>query len=242
MEGPKNYYASTMNLFKKENFKNYLLYILFGFGGIWHVLNMFQNAMRTLSSPLIIAVSLLMVYDVLKSLSNPSKTRFLLWCFFILSCGWGIEGMGVYTHFPFGNYHYGNTLKPQILQIPIAIGFAWLTISLSSLMMTLRIIHRYQIKNSYHIYIIPILTAVFMLIFDLVMENAAPKLDYWIWHNNVIPLQNYLLWFLLGSLFSWLWFKLNISMNFYPTFGIHVYLSQFIYFMLVIFKDHPRIT
>jgi len=225
-----------MSLLKKEHYKIYLLYLLFGFGGLWHVLNMFQSAMRILASPLIIAVSLLLVYDVLKSLFDQWKRRYLLWCFFILFGGWGMEYLGVTTHFPFGRYQYGHVLAPRILQIPLAIGFGWLTICLSSLMITLRITHYFQVKKSYYNYIIPIITATFMLIFDSVMEHAAPKLDYWTWRNNYIPIQNFLSWFLLGSLFSFLWLKLKLSMNFYPTFGIHVYISQFIYFLLVIFK------
>ena len=75
-----------------------------------------------------------------------------------------------------------------------------------------------------------------MVIFDFVMEHAAPKLNYWLWHNNVIPVQNYLSWMFLGALFSWIWLKFKISMKSYNNFGIHVYLSQLIYFVIVIFK------
>ena len=223
-------------MLKKENFKIYLVYVLFGFGGLWHVLNMFPNTMRILASPLMIAVSLLLLSNVFKSLSNQSKNRFILWSLFILIAGWGIEFLGVSTHFPFGSYHYGNVLQPQILQIPVAIGFAWLMISLSSLVITLKIIHFFKINKLYNYYIIPILTAIFMLLFDCLMENVAPKLDYWTWNQQNIPIQNYLSWFLLGFVFSWLWLKLKISFKFISTFGIHVYLSQFIYFTLVLFK------
>jgi len=236
MERPNNTTSFRMNLLKKEYYKIYLVYILFGFGGLWHVLNKYQRTMQFLASPFIFAVTLLLLHDVLKSISAQSRTRFLLWCSFILFCGWGIEYVGVSTHFPFGHYQYGHVLQPQILQIPLGIGFAWLTICLSSLIITYSIMHYYQIKKPYHNTIIPILTAVFMLLFDIVMENAAPKLQYWTWSNGSIPIQNYLSWFLLGVLFSLLWVRLNISMKNYPCLGIHVYLSQSIYFLLGIFK------
>jgi uncharacterized membrane protein len=221
---------------QKENTITYCVYILFGFGGLWHILNWFQNAMRFLASPLIMAVCVLLLSVIWKSLPKQSKNRFLVWCMIVLCGGWGIECLGVYTHFPFGSYHYGDVLQPQIFKIPIAIGFSWLTISLSSLMIAFRITNRYPIKKPYTVYMIPVLTAVCMLIFDTVMEKAATKLNYWMWLTNTTPIQNYLSWFVLGVFFSWLWLKLKISMSFYPSFGIHVYGSQLLYFGFVLFK------
>jgi putative membrane protein len=225
-----------MIFLEKENLKIFLLYILFGFGGVWHVLNTFQSLMQMLASPLIIAVSLIFIYDGLHSLVDQYKGRYVLWCFFVILGGWGIEYIGVRTQFPFGSYQYGDVLEPKILQIPLAIGFAWLTICLSSLMITLKISQHFQIKKSHYNYIIPIITAIFMLLFDTFMEIAAPKLDYWTWRDNEIPIQNYLSWFLLGALFSHLWLKLKLPLKCFSTFGLHVYFSQFIYFLLVIFK------
>lgn len=221
---------------QKENVITHCVYILFGFGGLWHILNWFQNVMRFLASPLIIAVCVLLLYVIWKFLSLQSKNRFLVWCLIVLCSGWGIECLGVYTHFPFGSYQYGDVLQPQILNIPIPIGFSWLTITLSSLMIAFRITNYYPIKKTHTIYMIPVLTAVCMLIFDTVMEKAAPKLNYWMWFTNTIPIQNYLSWFVLGAFFSWLWLKLKISMFFYLPFGIHVYCSQLLYFGLILFK------
>lgn len=225
-----------MNLIDKKNIKIYIIYILFGFGGLWHVLDLLQKTMRVLAAPLIIAVSILLLFEVYKSIADQSRTRFLIWCCVVLFVGLGIEMLGVRTHFPFGRYQYSVGLKPQICGIPIAIGFAWLSITLSSLIIALKIIQHYQIKKSYHLYVFPVVTASFMLIFDYIMEHAAPKLDYWTWFNHTIPFQNYLSWFLLGVLFSFLWLILNIYKNINHTFSLHVYLSQLFYFILVLLK------
>jgi uncharacterized membrane protein len=227
-----------MSILKRENYKIFLVYILFGFGGLWHVLNQFQKTMEFLASPLIIAVSLLFLYDTVKFLPPPYRPRFYGWCFFIVCGGWGIEYIGVYTHFPFGQYQYGHVLKPHILQIPLAIGFAWLSICLSSLKITMNIVQQYFKKISHVDTVIPILTGLLMLLFDFLMENAAPKLNYWTWSEDKIPFQNYLTWFFLGLLFSRIWVKLKLPLNLTSPFGIHVYLSQFIYFCLVIFKNN----
>ena len=148
-------------------------------------------------------------------------------------CGIAIEALGVKTQIPFGGYEYGVVLQPQIFDVPVAISFAWLLITLSSLLMSMKLVNYYGFKYKY--IITPILTAIFMLIFDLIMEQAAPKLEYWTWQNNVVPIQNYLTWFILGAIFSFLWNSFKIEIKSDDKFYFHVYLSQLIYFVFVIF-------
>ena len=222
--------------FKKEHIPIYLLYILFGFGGLWHALHLFQETMRIMASPLLITVSIYLVYIVLKSIHDSSKNRFLFWCCIVLTAGWVIEYLGLRTHFPFGHYRYGEVLQPQFVQVPLAIGFSWLTICLSSLVISCRIICRTRIQESFYPYIIPLLSAIFMFVFDVIMEHAALRLDYWAWQDHIIPVQNYMSWFVLGVFFTWAWFKLKVSMKSLSGFGVHVYLSQLLYFILVLFK------
>ena len=226
-----------MSLLNKEYYKIYIMYFLFGLGGLWHILDKYQNTMRFLASPLMMAVAIVLLYDIYKSLPLQSKKRFLLWSFAVFVVGWSMEYVGVRTHFPFGNYNYGSVLAPHIMHVPIVIGCAWLTILLSSLTIVQKIIVRYEINESFYKYFIPLVTALFMVIFDLIMENAAPKLGYWTWGNNRVPIQNYLSWFILGFLFTGLWLKFNIATRFNLFFGIHVYVSQMIYFVLAIFKS-----
>ena len=221
-------------MLKKEHLKIYLVYLLFISGGILHLFNLFQTVMQVSTSPLLIAVSLFLIYDIAKSIHHLYQMRFLLWSLFVILFGLGIEYIGVSTHFPFGRYIYGSVLQPQLFQIPLAIGFSWLTICLSSLILATRIVNLYHIKKLHYKYIIPFFTAAFMLIFDVVMEHAAQKLDYWTWENHIVPHQNYLSWFLLGLLFTYVWLRLKLSINANLSFGIHVYLAQLIYFILVL--------
>ena len=137
MEGQGNFYQIIIMLFSIKNTKIFLIYVLFGFGGIWHLLGKFENLMSMLASPFIIAISLLLLFDVLNTIAKRSKICFLVWSSIILFVGWIIEFIGTNYHFPFGIYHYGHTLKPQILHVPLAIGFAWLEICLSSLIITM---------------------------------------------------------------------------------------------------------
>ncbi|MBN2104052.1 carotenoid biosynthesis protein [bacterium] len=227
----------NMTQMKKNHLKIICLYILFGFGGLWHVLNWFQPAMQILASPLIIGVSLLLAFEGFRSLSRTLKRGYLLWCIIMLLSGFGIEVLGVHYRFPFGRYQYGQVLKPQIFQVPVAIGFAWLLICLSSYMLACRITLHNKMKKNHHNILIPFVTAAFMVLFDLIMEMAAPGLGYWHWTSQTVPVKNYLSWFVLGMLFSWLGLKLNITFKLDSALGMHVYASQMIYFILSLFKS-----
>ena len=42
------------------------------------------------------------------------------------------EVLGVRYNIIFGNYYYGNSLGPQVLEVPLIIGFNWLTLSFAT--------------------------------------------------------------------------------------------------------------
>ena len=44
--------------------------------------------------------------------------------------------------------------------------------------------------------------ALLMVGFDLLLEPAAVKLNYWVWVKDYIPVQNYLAWFGLSFVFT----------------------------------------
>ncbi len=55
--------------------------------------------------------------------------RGLLAALLILVVSWAIEHMGVITGFPFGGYHYTDTLNLKIFDVvPLAVPFAWLMV------------------------------------------------------------------------------------------------------------------
>lgn len=224
------------HLQKIEQISVYGIYILFAFGGLWHVLDVFQPLMRFLASPLLILVSLLLFYTAYKSVVHSFRIRFFVWFLVILMTGWGVEYGGVETHFPFGNYRYGPVLQPQVLDIPLAIAFAWFNICFSSLLIAYAIIRYVHLNKAYQTFLLPFISAVFMLFFDFVMEQAAPQLDYWSWQGGDVPIKNYVSWFLLGYGFSFLFQQLRISLMRYPILGMHAYIAQLLYFIPVILK------
>ena len=81
-----------------------------------------------------------------------------------------------------------------------------------------------------------ILVALLMVCFDVLMEPAAVKLDYWTWMNADIPLQNYLVWFGLSFIFATIGLQIGLFRQLLPRIAIHLYFAQLIYFGLVALK------
>ena len=80
-----------------------------------------------------------------------------------------------------------------------------------------------------------------MTFFDIIMEPAAVELNYWLWQDSIIPFYNYFCWFLFGSIFSFILllnfkldFKDNICQNENLSNLKHIYLSQILYFIIVL--------
>ena len=55
---------------------------------------------------------------------------------------------------------------------------------------------------------------------DVLIEPVAIKLDYWSWENNVIPLQNYVMWFIVSFVIQLIITKSKIDINFKSSFLI----------------------
>ncbi len=58
-----------------------------------------------------------------------------------------IEGLGVKTGKIFGHYYYGAVLSPFLWNVPLAIGFAWLSMLLSSIPLAQWICRYFRWKN-----------------------------------------------------------------------------------------------
>jgi uncharacterized membrane protein len=221
-------------IFQKKNRPVILVYVLFGFGGLWHVLGLFQPLMRTLSAPLIMAATFYLMLDYTKNIPTDQRSRFIMRCLFVLCCGWGFELLGTRTGFPFGLYTYDPVLQPQIMDVPVAIGFAWLEICLCSLTAASCLIRK-TASSKYGPWFLAVLSAACMVAFDLLMEQAAPVLFYWTWPGG-IPLQNYASWFGIGFVFS-AFFTHNrhwVSVFQKSSAGLHVFTAQAFYFMCVL--------
>ena len=108
--------------------------------------------------------------------------------------GFLIEAVGVKTGIVFGSYEYGLGLGPKVIETPLLIGLNWLFLSYAScsIVDSLR-------AHKLFAYVLP---ALMMLCYDNVLEQVAPKMDMWSWRDGIVPMQNYVVWFILALVFT----------------------------------------
>jgi putative membrane protein len=132
-----------------------------------------------------------------------------------------IESIGVNTGLIFGEYVYGETLGYQIFETPLIIGMNWLFLVYVSSSLTGKII-----SGKFISFLFP---PVLMVVYDLVLEQVAPDLGMWNWNNEVIPLQNYIAWFVVALLFVLVFrlFNIKTSNKIAPL----IFILQFLFFL-----------
>jgi putative membrane protein len=181
-----------MNLYPKNKLpvrevKKFI--VIFYFVGIAGFVIPFTKDVFIAITPLALIIStyLLLIYHE----SYTVKTIFALALICLL--GLFIEVLGVKTGYIFGNYTYGNALGPKIFSTPIIIGFNWLFLTYTSM----SIVRQLKINRGEVIFLAPLL----MVIFDIVLEQLALKMDMWKWQNDSVPFKNYIAWYLIGLCF-----------------------------------------
>ncbi len=119
------------------------------------------------------------------------KEIFVFLLIFVL--GFFIEVIGVNTSLIFGSYTYGNSLGVKIFNTPLIIGINWLFLTYTST----SIATKFKVNKLFTVFI----ASTLMLIYDFILEQVAHKMDMWSWENNIIPIKNYISWWIIGIVF-----------------------------------------
>ncbi|WP_238387833.1 carotenoid biosynthesis protein, partial [Pararcticibacter amylolyticus] len=167
---------------------------------------------------------LLMLFLIVRSQKgkNVYFLAFLLICYF---AGFFAELAGVQTGLIFGNYAYGATLGYKIAGTPLMIGVNWILVIYSVGM----VVDRMGINNAVAA---AALGAVLVTILDVIIEPVAVRFDYWSWHGNEIPLQNYMGWLVLAFFLLLSFFKLPFKKG-NPA-GVVLFVVQFAFFVILL--------
>jgi len=120
------------------------------------------------------------------------------YCLHLIVCGlFGLatEIVGVHLGLPFGRYVYTQELQPLFLEVPIAIGCAWLVL----FAYVKQILQFGGVPASWQY----LCGAFWMVSLDLLIDPlASGPLGYWIWEENGgycgVPLTNFLGWFVVS--------------------------------------------
>ncbi|MDE0014865.1 MAG: carotenoid biosynthesis protein [Candidatus Poribacteria bacterium] len=210
------------------------LYLLLGTGGLWHILSVLQGTMRVLASPIMFGLALWLFWECWRIYPTSERSKFAIVSISVIVGSFGVEWLGVRTGVVFGAYVYGQTLGPSIGGVPISIGCAWFVMLIASTAVVQKIAPKSLAESRFKI---AFLVALLMVCFDLLLEPAAVKLDYWTWMNDHIPLQNYLMWFGLSFIFATIGLQTGVFRRPLPRVAIHFYFAQLAYFGLVVLKS-----
>lgn len=205
-----------MNSLRKYKFLGGLLITLHIVGAIGCMID-YARPMMLMLTPLnlIVSSSILFFVD-----QNP-KNKVLAFLLLSATIGFFIELIGIKTGLVFGNYSYGNTLGLKLWDVPLIIGINWFMLSY----IFGNIVSNFRIASFLKI----IFAASLMTAFDVLIEPTAIKLDYWGWDNSVIPLKNYIGWFITSVIIQMLYQKFNFKKQ-NPT-AYSLLISQLIFFI-----------
>lgn len=154
---------------------------------------------------------------------HPKTTKSFAIMLVVVLLGFFAEVIGVKTGLLFGHYEYGKALGPKVLEVPLLIGINWLILTYCAAVA----LHQY-IKNRA---LITLLGAAIITLFDFFMEPVAIFTGMWQWDTTNVPLQNYLMWFILAALFVGL-FTTTSPKNKNPL-ALWIFAAQFIFFLVL---------
>ena len=167
---------------------------------ILHVVGVFgigvglRPEMAGLSWVTLIIIAALMVWN--RTEKNPFFFRYLSVVFVL---GLSVEIIGVATGYPFGSYVYGESLGWKVAGVPVVLGLNWWILVYSSIHLSAYLTK----KPAFRMLLAPAL----MLGLDSLIEPLSSQLDFWYWESSSAPLQNFLSWFLISLLFTWVYYK-----------------------------------
>lgn len=134
---------------------------------------------------LLLTAALLLAFD-----RHSPAPMFGWFALTVMLVGFGVEVAGVQTGVIFGNYSYGTTMGPKLLNVPVIIGLNWLILTY----LAGGLAQRLPLPG----FVRALLAAVLMVGMDACIEPVAVHFKWWTWFADVIPLQNFKAWFALS--------------------------------------------
>lgn len=121
---------------------------------------------------------------------RPFDQRHVLVFLGVMLFTFAIEAIGTKTGILFGSYFYGPSLGFKIFETPLLIGVNWLVLvyGATAIVRSFKALKRW----------VPFSAAALMVVFDFIMEPVAMKTGMWSWAYDVVPLQNYFMWFVVA--------------------------------------------
>jgi putative membrane protein len=212
MEGKKNRVEIYLKIF---------LVIMFSVGIAGHLINEYYDLFLILTPYTLLLLGAVVFYS-----EANGNYKLFLWGVPVFLITFILEVAGVSTKAIFGNYNYGDVLGVKLFGVPVIIGFNWVLVILGAINASS------FLKND----CAKVLSAsVLAVIFDILLEPVAMKLGYWNWAGGIIPLQNYIVWFLIALVSSYYFVLLKIRLKYSITM-FYLFVQAVFFFAILIFK------
>ena len=155
-----------------------------------------QNEFFLATTPYVLSLTLLLL--ILNHNLSSKKSKIGLMLIFLF--GLIVELLGVNYGLFFGDYSYGANLGSKIYGVPYVIGFNWVLLIIATGSVSDKLIKGKEIFKI-------LFASSLMVLIDLLIEQSAPKLDYWEFIISPVPFSNYLWWFIFSLCFQYVFFK-----------------------------------
>lgn len=196
-----------------------IIYIMFTVGVIGHSISHTLDLMVFLTPFFLLGMGIFVIHsDIL-----GKNHKFLIFLIITYVITFSIEALGVETGLVFGDYVYGTTLGFHVIGVPLVIGFNWVLVVVGSVKVAKKI-------TGNNIFA-AILGGSISTTFDYFLEPVAIKMDYWTWAGGDIPIQNYVAWFVIATVFSYIFLKFTVRTR--SDLPIHYLFVQSIFFLIL---------
>jgi len=166
---------------------------------------------------------LLLSFGILLLGRKKHSPTFWLFIGIAFATGMLVEWIGVHTGYLFGNYQYGSVLGPKLLGVPLIIGINWAMLSIvsASLLSTLKLNFWMEVLAA----------ATLMVFLDFLMEPVAVKLGFWFWKDGIIPVYNYVCWFVTAVFLQFVFRKWRLNEANNVAVSLFIYMTIFFTFL-----------
>ncbi|MDH7447425.1 carotenoid biosynthesis protein [Aquimarina sp. 2201CG14-23] len=167
----------------------------------------------------------LLVYLGLILWNSTKRKSLIIGLLIPFTMGMITEYLGVNYGLIFGQYQYGDNLGTKMLGVPWIIGVNWALLVYCTGAISKKI-HTNVIVASF-------IGAILMVALDVIIEVSAPRFDFWEFKNGVVPLQNYVGWFVIAFIAHLLFQKVIKTLQYMVS--IHIFIAIFIFFTTFLF-------
>ncbi len=184
-----------------KSYKSYLLYFLilvYISGSIGFIVN------PSFFSPFT-PYTLLLTCFVFLIHSPLADKKFLIAFFSIAFLGFIIEVIGVKTGLVFGKYSYGDGLGFKLLNVPLIISINWAMLIFAGIRIVSGIFANKIVSL--------VVAAILVTLIDLIIEQVAPRLDFWKFEGGLPGLHNYIGWIGVAFFTSYFYYPTIIKGN-----------------------------